>query len=240
LNSVFLTASWRYLAMANFAAPPELLEPHLPRGTELDTFDGVCYVSVVAFLFLDTRLKGIPIPFHRDFEEVNLRFYVSRRCGDEVRRGVVFIKEIVPKPALAIVARLAYNENYVHMPMDHKLTQGENRPEGPVGYRWKSASGWNDLALTPSQEAVLPEPGSLEEYITEHYWGYARQRDGGTTEYRVAHPQWQVWPVTQTHFNCHVEEIYGADLAPYLKVPPHSSFLAQGSEVAVYSGTRIV
>ena len=78
---VFLTAEWRYLAMLNYEIEPAVLAPFVPQGTELDSFDGKTFVSIVAFLFLDTRIGGIPIPFHRNFEEVNLRFYVRRKSG---------------------------------------------------------------------------------------------------------------------------------------------------------------
>src|SRR6185503_10439864 len=104
------TAHWRFLMMLNYEVDPSVLHPLVPRGTELDTWHGRTYASVVGFLFLDTRVLGLAIPFHRDFEEVNLRFYVRRREAEAWRRGVVFIKEIVPRWAIATVARVAYNE----------------------------------------------------------------------------------------------------------------------------------
>ena len=105
----FLTAKWLNLAMINYEVDPEMLVPYVPCGTEIDTWNGKTLMSVVGFLFKDTRVSGIRIPFHVNFEEVNLRFYVRRRRRDELRRGVVFIKEIVPKTAIALVARVAYN-----------------------------------------------------------------------------------------------------------------------------------
>ena len=102
----FLTANWRYLAMLNFAVDPKILEPLVPSETELDFHEGQTFLSVVGFLFLDTRVIGMPIPLHRDFEEVNLRFYVRRKSADQWRRGVVFVRELVPRAAIAIVARL--------------------------------------------------------------------------------------------------------------------------------------
>ena len=118
---VFLTGEWRYLAMLNYRVDAALLEPFVPHGTTLDDWQGTTYVSLVGFLFRDTRVLGVPIPLHRDFEEVNLRFYVRREADGEVRRGVTFIKEIVPRPAIATVARLAYNEPYVALPMRHSI-----------------------------------------------------------------------------------------------------------------------
>ena len=100
----FLTAKWHDLIMVNYEVDPKLLEPRVPLGTELDLQDGKCFVSLVGFMFLDTRVMEFLVPFHVNFEEVNLRFYVKRETEDELRRGVVFIKEIVPKSAIAAVA----------------------------------------------------------------------------------------------------------------------------------------
>ena len=75
----FLTAEWRYLVMLNYQIEPDLLRPFLPQGTELDSWQGQTFVSIVGFNFLNTRLLGLPIPGHINFEELNLRFYVRRK-----------------------------------------------------------------------------------------------------------------------------------------------------------------
>ena len=240
MTARFLTARWSYLAMLNYVVPPEILHPYVPKGTSLEPFDGMALVSVVGFLFQDTKLKGVPVPFHRNFEEVNLRFYVRREVDDEVRRGVVFIKEIVPRSALALVARLVYNENYVAMSMEHELGMDGDVPVDPVVYRWRWHDEWNEMAVTPYGDPMLPEPGSEVEFITEHYWGYAVQRDGGTVEYRVAHPTWEVWSVVDPVFLCDVAALYGQQFVAPMDRQPHSAFLARGSKVDVYSGERIV
>ena len=112
----FLTANWRYLAILNYTVDPRLLAPFVPLGTEIDFENGETFLSVVGFLFLDTRLLGLPIPLYRDFEEVNLRFYVRRKSADTWRRGVVFIRELVPRRAIALIARACYGENYLAGP----------------------------------------------------------------------------------------------------------------------------
>jgi hypothetical protein len=105
MATTFLTAEWRKLALANYVIDPKILEKYVPKGTELDIWEGKCFVSLVGFRFLNTKVKGIKVPFHVNFDEVNLRFYVKYLDGNEWKRGVVFIKEIVPKPILSFVAR---------------------------------------------------------------------------------------------------------------------------------------
>src|SRR5690348_12029162 len=232
----FLTATWRHLAMLNYRVDPALLAPHVPQGTTLDSHDGATYVSLVGFLFADTRVMGLKVPYHTTFPEINLRFYVRHTSGSDVRRGVVFIKEIVPLPAIAVVARLAYNEPYETRRMGHYLAARAPKEPLHVSYSWAPRlGGWGHITIATTEALPQPiVPGSAEEFITEHYWGYTRQRDGGTIEYRVGHPSWRVWQGERATVTGDVEELYGHDFAKMLAQPPDSAFLAEGSAVAVY------
>lgn len=229
----FLTAEWRHLAMLNYPIPPEVLRPRVPLGTELDSFNEMTFVSVVGFLFLNTRVLGWPIPFHRNFEEVNLRFYVRRRGEEGWRRAVVFIKEIVPRWAIAAVARAVYNENYVALPMRHRVE------EGRVEYAWRYGAQWFQLRLNTAGDWSPAEPVSEEEFITEHYWGYASERDGATLEYRVEHPRWRIRTAAECSLDGDFGALYGPEFQDCLRAAPHSAFLADGSEVIVRQGARI-
>ena len=238
---VFLRAEWRYLAMLNYRVEPALLQPYVPRGTELDRWQGATFVSVVGFLFRNTRVLGMPIPFHRHFEELNVRFYVRREEGGEVRRAVTFLRELVPRRAIATVARLTYNEPYRALPMRHRIGAVPPGGETPasVEYAWRQPAGWSRLAVEP---VGAPEPlraGSEEEFVTEHYWGYTRQRDGGTVEYRVEHPRWRVWQVERAALQGDVVALAGPALADALRAPPSSAFLADGSAVVVRAPRRL-
>jgi uncharacterized protein YqjF (DUF2071 family) len=232
----FLTAEWNYLAMLNYQIDPEILLPLIPAGTELDSWNNKYFVSMVGFLFLKTRVLGFPIPFHRDFEEVNLRFYVRRVVPGECRRGVVFVKEIVPKWTIAAIARAAYNEKYISLSMRHSIDSGK---QPAIRYDWRWQNEWNSLSLIAKEHSFLPEQGSQEEFITEHYWGYASQRDGGAIEYRVEHPRWEVREASEASLQCDVETLYGSRFVPALSSSPTSAFLAHGSAIAVFPGNRI-
>ena len=236
---VFLTGEWRYLAMLNYHIDPSVLLPHVPAGAHLDTWNGQTLVSIVGFRFLRTRVLGLPAPFHRHFPEVNLRFYVRYEVGSEVRRGVTFVREIVPRRAIAYTARLLYNEPYVALPMRAVAPDGPGQVPGRVAYAWRTRRGWNHMAVRPVGEPQPLRDGSEEQFITEHYWGYTAQRDGGTTEYRVAHPRWRVWQGVEPEFECDVAALYGPQFVAALSAAPTSAFLAEGSEIAVYMPRRI-
>ena len=240
-SRIFLTGEWRYLAMLNYRVDPALLDPLVPRGTRLDLWQGNAYVSLVGFLFRDTRVLGVPIPLHRHFEEVNLRFYVRRDTGSEVRRGVTFIREIVPRPAIAAVARLAYNEPYVAMPMRHAIGVQAHPDDAPdlVGYEWRRRAEWSGLTVHASGRATPLARSSEAEFITEHFWGYTRQRDGGTVEYRVAHPSWRTWMVDAASVRGDLTGLYGPELGRVVARPPDSAFLAEGSRIEVYTPARL-
>lgn len=232
----FLTARWENLVLLNYECPRALLEPLVPVGTELDTWDGHTLVSLVGFRFADTRLLGVPVPFHRTFEEVNLRFYV-RRTGSDDRRAVVFIRELVPRWAIATVARQVYNEPYLTVPMRHRCSLV---PEGgEVCYGWTHGGAEFELGARVIGAAQPLVAGSEEEFITEHYWGYTRQRDGGTLEYQVEHPPWQVWRATESWFTGPGAALYGAELGAVVSGRPRSAFVAMGSPVSVHHGRRL-
>ena len=235
---VFLTAEWRYLALLNYEIDPALLAARVPRDTELDLFQGKAFVSLVGFRFLNTRLRGIPVPFHRDFDEVNLRFYVRWCDSGVVKRGVVFIQEIVPRRAIAAIARWAYHENYRALPMSHVVIDEGAGPR--VEYRWRLGNCWNRLAVAATGAASAMVEGSLEQFIAEHHWGYCAQPDGSTTEFHVAHPAWRVWDVANGEFSGDAEALYGPGFAAILNRPPDATTLAEGSPVAVYTGQKLL
>src|SRR5688572_7580079 len=222
----FLTARWEHLVLLNYEVDPDLLRPLVPAGTELDAWQQSYLASLVGFRFVDTRLLGVPVPGHRDFEEVNLRFYVRRRGPDGAwRRAVVFIRELVPRWAIATLARLAYNEPYLSVPMSHRV-QVAAETGGEVSYEWRFRGAAYAMTAAVAGPARPLVAGSEAEFITEHYWGYTRQRDGGTLEYQVEHPRWEVWTATEASFLGPGGELYGPDFGRILAGSPRSSFVA--------------
>jgi len=235
----FLTARWQYLLFFSYRCPSALLEPHVPRGTTLDQWHGDTFVSLAAFLFDDTRVLGVPFIGHRTFEEVNLRFYVRRKMpGGEARRAVVFMRELVPRRAIAWVARAVYNEPYLAVPMSHRIDVSAVSG-GSIDYGWRYRGREFRAAATVSGQPEASATGSLAEFITEHYWGYTAQRDGGTLEYRVEHPRWPVWHPQTHRVEGDFAELYGQEFGRILAGKPDSVLAAEGSAVSVHGGIRI-
>ena len=234
--STFLTASWENLIFANYKIDRKPFEKYLPTHTEFDTFEGNDYASIVGFLFKDVRIKGIKFPFHHTFEEINLRFYVRHKVGNEWRRGVVFVKEIVPKHIISLIANKLYDENYATMPTKHHWKQYENQQH--IQYEWKHEN-WNQLSVLASKEGLQAKTGSEEEFITEHYWGYAQNKRKQTTEYQVNHQKWTIHKVVEYKLACDLSLLYGNEIANAMEKSPSSVFLANGSEVSIMSGRKI-
>jgi len=226
----FLTAKWHDLIMANYEVDPSLLTSRVPAGTELDLHEGSCFVSLVGFTFLDTRVLGFLVPFHVNFEEVNLRFYIRREAGGEIRRGVVFIKEIVPRLAIATVARMLYGEPYEAMKMSHVRT------DSTVGYSWSNGERTNKLEVEIDSNQGVPDEGSHGSFIIEHYWGYTRRSERRTDEYKVEHPKWELFSVKNPKIDVDFKKTYGKEFAFLTDELPHSVLLAKGSDIAVYKG----
>lgn len=236
MTKIFLTAEWRKLAIVNYCIDPRILYPVVPYKTELDSFNDKCYVSLVGFMFMNTKVRGIAIPFHRNFPEVNLRFYVRYRSGDEWKRGVVFIKEIVPRRAIAFLANTLYGENYEALPMEHQIIKSESKIE--VSYRWKKMQ-WHSLSISAESTPVVFGRGSEEEFITEHYWGYTALSSSQTSEYEVVHPVWSVYPVRNVSVAVDFGLVYGNTFSFLNVQKPDSVFLAEGSDIAVKTGIRL-
>jgi uncharacterized protein YqjF (DUF2071 family) len=237
-KAIFLSAEWRDLVMLNYEVDSRLLEKFVPDGTVPDSFLGKSYVSLVGFRFCRTKLFGsIAVPLHGEFEEVNLRFYVRRKHADENRRGVVFIAEIVPRQAVAQLARLLYGENYVCLPMKHNVTG--NGSQRTIEYQWRLENRWCRMAAVATGAPEPAREGSLEQFITEHYWGYSTGRAGGSLEYHVSHAPWQVWVSNKAAFEGDASKLYGAELAHVLKGTPSSAFIADGSAVTVFKGHKM-
>ena len=237
----FIAAAWRFLCIANFEVERARIERLLPAGTEIDLFQGRALVSLVGFRFLDTRVLGVPIPGHRDFDEVNLRFYVRRRMSEgQWRRGVTFIREFVPRRAVAMVARLCYHEPYRALPMRHHLETGRDDDGDPtaVSYGWRVGGRWHTLGATITGPPALPAPGSEAEFSVEHYWGYNSRPGGTTMEYEVRHAAWRVWRAVSSTLDIDAGLAYGPEWSDLLASPPTLVLVAEGSPVEVFSGRR--
>jgi uncharacterized protein len=237
MKSAFLKAEWRKLLMVNYAVDQKVLQRHLPHKTAFDHWNGQCYVSLVGFMFLNTHVKGLKIPFHVNFQEVNLRFYVRYKDQGFWKRGVVFIKEIVPRPAISLIANAIYKEHYETLPMSHQWQTNDHILT--VAYRWKKQDEWNTIQINTVLESSDIEAGSEEEFITEHYWGYTRINDHATAEYGVEHPRWRVYEKINYSIDVNFAVNYGEEFSFLNHESPKSVFLAEGSEVTVRVGRNI-
>lgn len=225
----FLTATWQHLINVTYAVDEALLKPHLPPGLTLDKRHGRAFVSLVAFDFLDTRVKGLPIPFHINFPEINLRFYV--RNGDE--RGVVFLKELVPRYCIALVAKRIYNEPYEVAKMRSTVKRHAQHLAVEHVFRYKGRR--HRLAVRAKNETFVPGEASVEHFFKEHSWGFGQTHKGQLLRYRVEHPVWAIHPLSQPpELALDFGQIYGKKWAFLNDAAPYSSLLAEGSPISVY------
>ncbi len=237
MATTFLEADWSKLLMINYEIDPKVLQSYVPPHTELDLWKGKCYVSLIGFMFLNTKLKGFRVPFHTNFEEVNLRFYVRHNHNGVWKRGAVFIKENVPKHALTLVANTLYGEKYETVPMSHNLETHEDKQF--VEYRWKKKGHWNRIKAMAGLELKPVESDSIEEFISEHYWGYTRRRGNKTAEFGVEHPKWDVYEIQEFETDVNFEDSYGPAFGFLNSATPAAVFLAEGSAIKVMSGRKI-
>ncbi len=229
--SVFLKANWENIVMVNYEISPTILSKYLPKGVTVDLYDGKAYASLVGFMFKNTKLFNIPMLQLGTFEEINLRFYVSRKVGNETRRGVVFINETVPYKAVAWLANALYKEHYTTIPTKHLWDFSKEHKE--IKYEWLVDKKWNSIALSALKEKKVMEKNSFESFIFEHYYGYTKYTETVTEEYQIAHPSWMINEIVDYKIDCDFETMYGNDFAILDQTKPTSIFLAEGSAIEI-------
>ncbi|MFH7017876.1 YqjF family protein [Flavobacterium sp. FlaQc-47] len=233
----FLKAEWKNLALFNYEVDAKILEKYVPSGTQIDIWNNKCYVSLVGFMFKNTKVLGIKVPFHIDFEEINLRFYVKRFENGEWKRGVVFIKEIVPKKAITFIANNLYQEHYETQKMQHKIIENSN--SNSFIYQWKKEENWNTIQIETKKDPVEIQIDSEAEFITEHYFGYTKIDQNTTYEYEVRHPRWEQYEVINYNVDIDFKKTYGNDFEFLQTANPASVFLAKGSKISVRNKRKL-
>jgi uncharacterized protein len=232
-DKLFLSAKWENLILITYDVDPGVLEPHMPHGLELDIANGRAFVSLVAFNFIDTRVKGFKIPFHVNFPEINLRFYVKNK----MKRGVIFISEFVPRLAISFIANKFYNEKYriAKMKSSSILTNSKILLEHKILLNKKEYF----IAIEADNSPYLPEINSIEHFFKEHQWGFGTSRTGKTLIYKVEHPFWEIFPVIKFDQNFDFGAIYGNQWEFLNEKQPYNIICAKGSAVKVFEGSII-
>ena len=234
--SPFLTARWEDLILVTYRIPADLLTSRIPPGLEAERLPddppGTAYISLVAFRFLDTKVKGLPVPLHRDFPEVNLRVYV-RTIREPKRRGVLFISELVPKPAITMIANLVYHEHYRTVPMETQIDNiGDAKRRHVLSIELGERT--HKIACTGRLPATSVAADGLEDFFKEHTWGFGRDDEGGLVTYRVDHPVWNVFEAPELDLDVNFHELYGDPWSILDGAEPFHVMFAEGSEITVF------
>ncbi len=233
----FLTARWVRLCLITYAVPADILQKRLPAGLALElgapgALGGAAYASLVAFDFLDTRVRGLRVPGLVNFPEVNLRFYVRERVGGAERRGVVFIREFVPSRITCAVARLVYNEPYARASMSSRTGVSDGRIS--IEHEWRFRGVTHRLRAAAEAKAAVPDASTAEHFFKEHEWGYGATRGGRLLRYRVEHPAWAAHANPSCALEIDFGSLYGGEWAFLNGAAPANITIAEGSAVKVF------
>ncbi|WP_264521053.1 YqjF family protein [Flavobacterium sp. N1994] len=229
--SIFLKANWENIIMVNYEIDPEILFPYLPQGVELDLYEGKAYVSLVGFMFKDTKLFNITIPRLGTFEEINLRFYVKRKEEGVTKRGVVFVNETIPYKIVAWMANTLYKEHYTVVPTKHSISKDDVNQK--IQFDWQLNKKWNSIYVENRLPSQPMQQDTLEKFIYEHYYGYTKVSNGKTEEYRLHHPSWEIHEVVDYKVDCDFKAMYGESFSVLNDTKPSAVFIAKGSSVAI-------
>lgn len=237
MKTHLLRAEWNNIIMANYAVPKELLLPYVPYKTELDFFESETYVTLAGFMFLNTQMLGFDIPFHSNFEEVTLRFYVKSTRGLAAKRGVVFIKEIVPKYAITLLANTVFGQNYMTLKM--KSFHQDMGDHMETAYEWKHLDKWNKLTAKAGKRSTPIRQNRFNEFIADHYYGFRKNGETKTYQYEVEHELWETFNVIDYSVNCDFGSLFGNEFSILNKEKPKSVFMLKGSEIRIHPRTLL-
>jgi hypothetical protein len=236
-----MTARFADIVALNFQIDPKILEPFVPRGVELDFYEGETYVSLVALVLRRVRVWGIPIHVVGGFGEFNLRYYVRRKSGEQLSSGACFLKDYVSSSTAAWILGSAFKASFNRIKMVYENEGfGSKDPQvvPRVDYRWKVGDHWNRIRVVARKRIERKGPGTKVGFILEHSSKFS-SRGGCTYEYKVQQPSWTIWDAAQATFTCDVKKLFGAEFEKPLSRRPVSVFVAGGSDVTIFSSNKI-
>ena len=187
-KNIFMTGHWEDLIMVTFEVDKAILEPYLPKDTEIDLFNGKALMSMVAFTFSKVKFFGIKVPFHQQFGQINFRFYAKSKTDDT--KGVVFIKEFAPKPLIASVANLCYNEPYFYKSIRRNKTLKQGRINMKYSY------GNLKIKASAKEKTGKLNPNTLKHFVVDRYIAYIKSYSGKTVQYKINHRPWELYDAT--------------------------------------------
>ena len=232
----FITAHWQNLALLSWSIDDSAVTRLLPQGLEIDRFNGNAFVSAVGLTVSNLRVLGVST-WPTRFEQVNFRFYVRQRLiSGGYRRGVVFLKQLVPHRTTALTARLVYGEPFAPVPISHDCREphtGLLDAHREFTYSWRRNGQMEGLRAETDLAAEFPGPGSLAEFLTVRHWGYNGRPGDHTKGYAVSRPAWAVRPATAWRFDCDVATLLGGAFARGMSTAPASVLMTSGCQAKI-------
>ncbi len=178
---------WHDLLFCHWPVAPELLQPLVPEGLELETREGSAWLGIIPFRMSGIRFRYLPpIPGTSAFLEMNVRTYVT--CNG--LPGVWFFSLDAANRLAVKVARLWFHLPYFHARMELR------EEAGSFHYLSLRQGRLLRVRYQPEGEVRLAEPGSLNAWLTERYRLFARKPDGTILCAEVEHEPWPLQPAS--------------------------------------------
>jgi hypothetical protein len=186
-----LAMGWRHLLFENWAVDPALVSAHLPDDLSVDTHDGDAWLSVVPFINVCVRPRGLPAWTGLRLPELNLRTYVTR----DGEPGVYFFSLDAQGVASVLGARIFHHLPYYYARIslswdDGRVAFGSRRlhpGDRPAEYE---ATYW------PTGEPFSAPDDDLARFLVERYQFFTQAPDGTLRYTTVEHEPWTLYPAT--------------------------------------------
>jgi uncharacterized protein YqjF (DUF2071 family) len=181
--------SWRSVAFLHWGYEPWLVRPLVPPEVELDTWDGLAWVTLVPFFMEGVRPPGLPpLPWLSTSPETNVRTYIREPGG---KPGIWFFSLDIARLPMALTGRAAYRLPYIWATMSTDLSPDDSAGRR-VRYRgrrrWPSSARYH-VAIELGSAYRDTELSERDHFLTARYLLYARRGPLAVTAF-VEHPRW--------------------------------------------------
>ncbi len=233
-----IKAKFSEMVAVNFQIDQRILQPLVPKGLELDFFNGETYVSLIAMMLRNVKAWGLPFSIIPSSPELSLRFYVRRPGDGESAKGTCLIKDYISGSTAAWYLESQFKSDFSKLKMKYK-NSGFGEHETPeVEYQWKVDDHWNKLRVRARSRIHKTERASKVGFILDHFTYFGTYK-GRTLAYRVERPTWNIWDAAQANFTCDVKRLFGDAFVKPLSKRPASVFVTAGSPVTIYKPVEV-
>lgn len=183
-----LAFGWRHLLFANWPVDADRIDARLPDALSVQTHDGTGWLTIVPFVNVNVRPRGLPEQAGIPLRELNLRTYVTH----EGEPGIYFFNLDAQGLLSVLGARLTHHLPYYYARIDAEWT-GDRMAFESRRYHPGARPARFAATYRPTGDPFEADPGSRAEFLTERRRLYTLATDGTVRQTDVSHERFTLY-----------------------------------------------